>query len=347
MTATATHPANPPSPEVPTKRSWLRRISRRAGQAVAVLTVLALIGAMIQAIAERRDAVAHPAPGELVELSDGRQLHLQVAGEEHAGPTVVLEGGAGASTPGWGWILPAVAEHATVVAYDRAGLGWSDPSPSGRDADPVIADLRDALATRGLPGPYVLVGHSLGAHYTRAFAEAHPDEVAGIVLVDPSHERAAQATGIRSEELAPMAIALRAATRLGLTRVHNPFDADIHQLPQPQRDQALAHMVTVGYARTFGAEMVALDRIGARLPGEPGALGDVPLRVLIATGGASDPDEQAMVAAMADLREGLAALSTRGETIVLPDASHVTIVTEQAHAQLVTDAIVEVTNTVR
>lgn len=338
---TAAQIHHPATDDAPAKRSWPRRIARRGTQAVAVFLVLALVGALVQAVAERRDAAAHPAPGELVELPDGRRLHLQIAGEQHEGPTVVLEGGAGASSPAWAWVQPAVAEHATVVAYDRAGLGWSDPSTNQPDADAVITDLRNALAARGLPGPYVLVGHSLGAHYARAFAQEHPDQVAGLVLVDPSHERMSEVVGPH-DGMAPLLAVGRAATRIGLTRIYNPFEDDVPLLPQPQRDQALAQMVTVGHVRTFGAEMMAVDRVGALLDSDAGTLGDRPLRVVNAAGGATSDDQQAIFDALVELREGLTDLSNMGESTVLPDASHTSIITDQVHAAVVSDAVIDV-----
>ena len=348
MTATATTPATDPT-RTPgsTRRSWPRRLGRTALWVIAILTVLALAGATFQAVAERRDAAAHPPPGELVTLPDGRQLHLQVAGEAHDGPTVILEGGAGASSAAWGWIAPAVAEHATIVAYDRAGLGWSDDSPHEPSTDTTVADLRDALDARGLSGPYLLVGHSLGAHYVRGFAAAHPDEVAGMVLVDPSHEGASEVMGMTSDQMWPMFTGIRAAARLGLLRLYNPFAAEIEPLPQPHRDQALAQMVSTGYARTFGAEMLALDPIGAGLPTGEGVLSDIPLRVLIARGGAANSDQQRQVEDLAALREGMAAMSSDGQTIALEDASHVNIVTDQEHAAVVTDTIIDLLRQLR
>ena len=319
------------------------RWQRRAVRVIVVLTALALAGAGLQTLAERRHAAAHPAPGEHVGLADGRRLHVQVAGEKHDGPTVLLLGGAGASVSAWGWLLPAVAEHATVVAYDRAGLGWSDPSDAGTGADAVLADLRQALEIRGLDGPYVLVGHSLGGHYARAFAAAHPDEVSGLVLVDPSHEDQAKALGMSSASAAPMFTALRELTRLGLTRLYLPpsFTHDLTYLPQPERDQALGQMLAVGYWRTFGAEMAGLDDVGASLPTGRGAVGDIPLHVLIATGGATSENQQEQVGIAAELRRTMEELSSTGRTTVLPDASHVSIVTERAHAEIIADAIVE------
>ena len=211
-----------------------------------------------------------------MELSDGRSLHLQVSGEERDGPLIVLEAGAGGSSASWAWVQPALSEYFRVVSYDRAGLGWSDPSTHGPGVGPVVADLRAALDERGLDGPYVLVGHSLGGHYARAFAAAYRDEVVGLVLVDPSHERTGEALG---EDylagLGPMLTAVELAARVGLTRVYNPMEVDLG-LPEPQRSQIQAEQRSVQWVRSAGEEMTALDRIGAQVAGED--LGDIPLR---------------------------------------------------------------------
>lgn len=215
--ATESHTSPPPTDR--DLRFRPRRWRRRAGRTIAALLVAAVAGAGLQGFAEQRHAAAHPAPGELLELADGRTLHLQVAGEEHDSPTVLLFSGAGTSVSAWGRVLPSVAEHTTVVAYDRPGLGWSDPSEAGTSAEAVLADLREALELRGIGGPYVLVGHSLGGHHARAFASAYPNEVAGIVLVDPSHEHQSETLDISPASMAPMLTLARAATAVGLTRL--------------------------------------------------------------------------------------------------------------------------------
>lgn len=318
------------------------RWRHRAGRAVAVVVVTALAGAGLQGLAERRHATAHPAPGELIELSDGRNLHLQVAGEEHDGPTVLLFGGAGASVSGWGWVQPAIAEHATVVAYDRPGLGWSDPSDASPSADTVLADLREALTLAEIEGPYVLAGHSLGGHHARAFAAAHPDEVTGIVLIDPSHEHQSQALDMTPSSMAPMFAAIRAATQFGLTRLYLPqtFTAELEELPSPHREHALEQLRTTRYWATFGTEMVGLDDIGATLPTGPGALGENPLHVLIATGGATNDAQRHQIETVAELRRTMEQMSSNGRTTAMPGASHVSIVTDRVHAQKVADAII-------
>ncbi|MFA9429923.1 alpha/beta fold hydrolase [Egicoccus sp. AB-alg2] len=323
----------------------LGRLARWSFRGLLSLLVLAVIGTALQAIAEARDGREHPAPGELVALPDGRSLHLVVDGEEHEGPVVVLETGMGGMTSAWGWIQPALAEQVTVVSYDRPGLGWSDPSPDGPDAEHVVADLRAGLDALGLSGRgFVLAGHSLGGHYVRAFAQAHPDEVVGMVLVDPSHERQAEAIdGYEVEQRRSRLLMrlLQVTSRIGLHRVFDPFAAAIADLPEPTRTQALVQQVRPAYFDAYLAEFAALDRIGADLAADDVDLGDLPLRVLVA-GHSPTPAGRQAVEAAAALREQLAGLSTRGRTVVFDDAAHVTIVTQRQHAARVTAAILDV-----
>ena len=130
------------------------------------------------------EAPAPPSPtGGRIDVG-GRALYLDCTGS--GGPTVVLEGGI---TSDWAAVQPAAAEFTRVCSYDRPDSpgSRSDPTPS-RTAQEVVADLRAMLTAAGEPGPFVLVGHSLGGLYVQLYAYQHPDEVAGLVLVDPTHE---------------------------------------------------------------------------------------------------------------------------------------------------------------
>src|SRR5256885_1550156 len=82
----------------------------------------------------------------------------------------------------------AVAEFTRACSYDRAGYGFSDDGPRPRTSRACVEELRALLRAAKVPAPYVLVGHSFGSHNVRLYAAMHPDEVAGIVLVDPAHE---------------------------------------------------------------------------------------------------------------------------------------------------------------
>ena len=127
---------------------------------------------------------APPFPGRLVSLGTHR-LHLLCAGS--GTPPVILDAALGGSSLSWTYVLPAVAEFTTACAYDRAGFGWSDAGPMPRTAGRIAGELHTLLATANIQPPYVLVGHSFGGFTIRAYASSHPEDVAGLVLVDPAH----------------------------------------------------------------------------------------------------------------------------------------------------------------
>lgn len=122
------------------------------------------------------------APGTLVDIG-GTRLHFQIEGRGR--PVVVLEAGIAASSVSWCLVRPLIAEFTTVLSYDRAGFGWSDPPPHRCTAADAASDLEKLLERCGLDGPFVLVGHSFGGLIVRIFEQRHPERVAGMVLVDP------------------------------------------------------------------------------------------------------------------------------------------------------------------
>ena len=120
----------------------------------------------------------------------GHKIRMLVAG--HGSPSVVFETGgspaAGGPLEGWERVQPAVSQFTRTVSYDRAGTGLSEPGPQPRDAKQVARELHSALHNANVPPPYVLVGHSFGGPLIRVFAGMYPDEVAGLVLIDPTQE---------------------------------------------------------------------------------------------------------------------------------------------------------------
>lgn len=117
---------------------------------------------------------------------DGRNIRMLVAGSGDA--TVVFESGGGASLEMWGKVQPAVTRFARTVSYDRAGIGLSEKGPLPRDGRQIATELHNALRTAGIAPPYILAGASMGGLYVRAFAGIYPDQVAGMVLVDPTND---------------------------------------------------------------------------------------------------------------------------------------------------------------
>jgi pimeloyl-ACP methyl ester carboxylesterase len=103
-------------------------------------------------------------------------------------PAVVIEPSFGGAAADWAAVAADLARLTTVVTYDRAPYGASSAARDARTPQDIAADLGRLLSGLGVAGPLVLVGHSAGGLYVRAFAARHPDRVAGLVLVESSHE---------------------------------------------------------------------------------------------------------------------------------------------------------------
>lgn len=104
-------------------------------------------------------------------------------------PTIVLQSGLGDDKDTWAPVFSRLAESGRVFAYDRPGYGDSSSVQTARDPCTIATELRDTLRASGLTPPYLLVGHSLGGLYQYAFAKLYPNEVAGLVLLEPTHPR--------------------------------------------------------------------------------------------------------------------------------------------------------------
>jgi pimeloyl-ACP methyl ester carboxylesterase len=127
----------------------------------------------------------YPMPGQLVRV-DGVAMHIHPAG---AGtPIVVMEAAIGDYSLTWSLIHAPVSQFTQAIAYDRAGLGWSEVSSRPRTGEVMVAELRRSLDEAGIPRPIILVGHSFSSLLVRLFAYLYPQEVAGLVLLDPAHE---------------------------------------------------------------------------------------------------------------------------------------------------------------
>jgi pimeloyl-ACP methyl ester carboxylesterase len=167
--------------KVPTSKRRGRGCLVWLGASLASLLGLMLIGFIYESRAEAADAQAYPPPGQLVDVG-GYRLHINCTGT--GSPTVVIEAGWGDWSTGWGFVQPEVAKTTRVCTYDRAGWGWSDAGPLPRDAAQFAKELHTLLQNANIPGPYVMVGHSLGGLGVRVFVHDYASEIAGVVLID-------------------------------------------------------------------------------------------------------------------------------------------------------------------
>jgi pimeloyl-ACP methyl ester carboxylesterase len=174
---------------------------------VAVLFVpavgLILAGVLFQRFSALRDMRRYCRDGRLIDVGGTQRFYLLAKGVND--PTVLFESGIGATSLNWCRIQEAISCFAATISYDRAGLGWSGPCSCARTPSNAATELHALLHAAGVKPPYVLVGHSFGGLVMRRFALLYPEEVAGVVLLDP----------MRCEEWPPLNAARQAVVDRG------------------------------------------------------------------------------------------------------------------------------------
>ena len=223
------------------------------------------------------------------------------------------------------------------MLYDRAGTGWSDAIALPRTAAAVAEELRALLAAADVPAPYVLVGHSLGGAYIRRYAQLFPDEVAGLLFLDPAHEGYADFPRQGLLAQVRQALAMLPAL-LNLRKFYRPrFEAMLRAWPEGLRQTLVEYHLaawrkTLDEARNLHSEVLGEIERGGPLP-------DVPLIVLTAMG--IDPFQAAFMpetellrlnALKAPIYQAFARSVPRGENRSLTDAGHSTTHTDRPDA---------------
>lgn len=316
-------------------RVWFQR-----GLLGLLATVFALsgLGAIYEAVAETVDQRAYPPPGQFVDVGN-RRLHMRVMGNDTGRPTVLLETGIATFSSNWAWVQNELAASTRVVAYDRAGLGWSDPAPEPHDAQQSAQDLHAALQAAGIHGPYVVVGHSYGGLVVRAFTDLYPDEVVGMVLADASHPdqwaRIPESNDGRTVAAGNLVTGYLA--RLGAIRLFGLSAALYAGLPEQPAAEIKA-MLARPHSWSTSGNVIALwgTRTRAQV-NQARSLGALPLAVLSAT---ERPDfgKAEMNAQQADL----VTLSSNSLHLPVAGATHEGLVARSEYAQVVVDAILRV-----
>jgi pimeloyl-ACP methyl ester carboxylesterase len=292
---------------------------------------------------------APPPIGRLVDIG-GCRLHLACQGE--GSPTVVMEAAIGETGLLWSLVQPAVAQRSRACVYDRAGLGWSDPSPRPRTAAVMVEELRNLLTNAGVPGPYVLVGHSFGGLLVRLYAARHPQEVAGLVLVDAAHEDQYRRAPSEIRELLAQVEEQTRQQLEGLKALIESGSLDAGMLPVPPGLPAAAAetfralvAASPKHVETLLAEQQAVGAIHAELTAARiTSLGDLPMVVLshgqpMAMPGMTEEVNQANERLWQQLQAELAALSSRGRLVVAEGSGHYV---QLERPELVIEAINEV-----
>ena len=325
-------PAHTPPPKR-SKTLWRR--TRRVLLIVAlVIALLALTGFLYQSIASAVDASSYPAPGRLIDVG-GYRLHLSCTGTARPGsPTVILEAGLGDTSLVWSKVQPGVASFTRVCSYDRAGLGWSDTSPLPRTAGRIVTELHTLLARAGVPGPYVLVGHSLGGLIMQLYASTYPQQVAGLVLVDSVHEdELVRIPGERQANLDYMKqLSLcQALAPFGIARFTGFYNGLVAEYPPTVQSAAKAQFSQTRQCQTTSDELAAWDEGSAQVRAVRHPLGHLPLVVLThgisPLGPQGERDWQALQRDLAGLSsDSLHIIATRSGHYILLEQPELVIV---------------------
>lgn len=162
-----------------------RRFVRALGVAVLVLVLLLGVMKVTDMTMTASERAANPAPGVMVDVG-GRRMHVHTVGQGEA--SIVLLPGLGTPAPLLDFepLVQELSQWATVTVVEPFGYGWSEGSDSPMLPEDIARDTRTALHGAGVPGPYVLMGHSLAGLYSQKFIELFPDEVRAYVGLDPT-----------------------------------------------------------------------------------------------------------------------------------------------------------------
>ena len=290
----------------------------RGLMAVAIFALgLAASSTAFETIASRSDAETYPAPGRLVDVG-GFRLHINCIGA--GSPTVVLDAGLGGSSLDWSLVQPELEATTRVCAYDRAGMGWSDPGLRARTPEQIAEELHTLLVNANVPGPYVLVGHSLSGKSARLFALHHRDEIAGIVLVDARSEYVDDRTTSLENRAFLEAVESQgrqyaAARQFGIARLFGAKLAGTSANPAETRGLIALLATRQNAINATDREARARAANDAELRAEP-AMGPLPLIVLV-----SD-QSIANVPHWAEAQRLQTGRSSEGRMVIASESSH-------------------------
>ena len=319
--------------EVSSPKRGGRGCLRWLGAAVALVLGLILAGTIYESVSEAADIQAYPPPGQMVDVG-GYRLHINCTGT--GSPTVVIESGWGDSSAAWGWVQPEIAKTNRICTYDRAGMGWSEPSPEPRTAREYAQELHTLLANANEPGPYVLVGHSMGGFTVIVYAHYYPEQVSGLVLVD---SQALPKPNVATPDPAPKPGVTSSIpgliARIGIMRVLAGPLGSIQNLPEGDKQAYTAFSVTPRSTQTQLEEFIGMSEGGAQARAVT-TLGALPL-IVLSRGKEQDADWAASQA-------GFVHLSTNSQQLFADQSGH-RIMIDQPEAAVA--AIVKMVQQVR
>jgi pimeloyl-ACP methyl ester carboxylesterase len=270
---------------------------------------------------------SRPSADQMVSIGSHRlQMHLEGKGA----PAVVVDAGITDQLDKMRPLQQRLAQITEVITYNRAGYGRSEPGPLPRNSGREAEELKALLKKASVPGPYVLVGHSLGALNVQVFASKYPNDVVGMVLLDPPP--LSFILGREYPDLRAMAERMTAEWQATADSTANSTD------PGERAKSAFFRMIASEHREMFGET--------ARLVGAMPTFGNMPLVVVAA--GKPNPAfgevaEEYQRYWIAQSR-ALAKKSTNGKFVLAEAASHYIYLDAP---ELVVDNVLSVVDQVR
>ena len=266
------------------------------------------------------------APGEMIEAG-GSRFHVRC----YEGPhdrTFFLEAGLTMMSSCWGWLAPELTKLGTVIAYDRAGLGWSDERDGLRDAKQNAEESKELLRVLAPSGKLILVGHSMGAFFNRALRKQQPEIAPAVIWLDPTHPE--QLT--RSRRMQTFFFFLEFAHLLaarGLPTITLRMVPHLEGLPE--RDfQAVKHFLKNSRHLKTTAREARAWKLSADYIRETN-LGVTPLLVISA--------QKNALRRWGEYQKELSGLSSNSRHVTFTDMSHLSMLAQREHALRVAQEI--------
>lgn len=303
----------------------------------------------------------YTAPVRLVDIGNGQRLNLHCLGA--GSPAVIFDAGMGDSTISWALVQRAVSKKTQACSFDRAGLGFSDaairPSTSRNQSE----DLHALLKTAQIRPPYVLVAHSLAGMNARVYADMYPDQVAGMVLVEASHEdQSVRGWAIgdpgqkeRYDTFLKDAHGCIEESKKGLVKGTEAFKKCVGDTNDPRfsadiNDAQEKYAVTPKWQAAIASERENVFYESANEARKSrSSFGDIPLIVLTHSPFPRGKEETQDIRNQRtllweDLHTQIASMSTRGVNIIVPNSTHYI---QYEHPQIVVDAVMQAVDIAR